>query len=206
MEFQDFWDKAFEKYSVDKEAYSQWLNDYVDIISNCKTEVLDLGCGEGSDSYYLSQKGLNVVACDFSKVALEKLKNNVKNSKTLLLDISKPLPFKNNSFDLVLADLSLHYFNEQTTKEIMKEIKRVLTPNGYLLARVNSINDINHGAGQGEKIENNFYYVKGYKKRFFNLEEVDKYFSIIGKVKARETEMSRYEKSKIIIEIKVKKT
>lgn len=35
----------------------------------------------------------------------------------------------------------------------MEEIKRILKPNGNLLARVNSISDLNYGAGQGQKIE-----------------------------------------------------
>ena len=87
----------------------------------------------------------------------------------------------------------------------MKEIKRILKDGGHLLARVNSVNDINHGAGQGKKIEENFYYVEGYNKRFFNLNDVNKYFSIIGKVKSKEAEMLRYEKPKKLIEIMVTK-
>ena len=67
---------------------------------------------------------------------------------------------------ILIADLSLHYFDENITKNIMREIKRILAPNGYLIARVNSVEDINHGAGQGKKLEENFYYVEGYNKRF----------------------------------------
>lgn len=43
----------------------------------------------------------------------------------------------------------------------MREIKRILTPNGYLIARVNSVDDINYGAGQGEKLEENFFFCRG---------------------------------------------
>lgn len=45
-----------------------------------------------------------------------------------------------------------------------------------LLARVNSIADINHGAGQGEKLEENFFFVEGYNKRFFDEETAQKVF------------------------------
>mgnify|MGYP005790025775 FL=1 len=44
----------------------------------------------------------------------------------------------------------------------MKEIKRILKPNGNLLARVNSISDLNYGAGQGQRLEENYYFVDGY--------------------------------------------
>ena len=205
MDFQEYWDKSFEIYSVNKEEYSQWLVKYINIIKNCKTSVLDLGCGVGCDSILLTENGFDVIACDFSKTALGRLNRDNKNIKTLLLDISKPLPFENNSFDVVVADLSLHYFDEQTTKNIMQEIKRILTQNGILIARVNSMQDFNHGAGQGEKLEENYYFVKGYKKRFFDRNEIEKYFSIVGNVDAQETEMLRNKNSKIVWEVVAKK-
>ena len=189
VKFQEFWNKSFETYSTDGKIYSSWLDKYVDAIDRCKTKALDLGCGVGYDSYYLTQKGLEVIACDFSEVALSRLKENVKDVETMLLDISEKLPFEDEAFDLVIADLSLHYFDTKTTEKIMAEIERILAPKGFLLARVNSIYDINHGAGEGEKIEDNFYFVKGYNKRFFSVEDAKKFFSIAGKTTIREEDM-----------------
>ncbi len=205
MKFKDFWDKAQATYSTNGEEYSSWLDKYTEKFLKCTTKVLDLGCGIGYDSDYLTKKGLEVIACDFSDVALRRLRERVPNVKTMQLDISEPLPFNNNSFDLIVADLSLHYFDENTTEKIMKEIKRVLTPSGCLLARVNSIYDVNHGAGDGEKIEDNYYFVGGYNKRFFTVEDAQRFFSIIGNVKAHEENMSKYNKPKMVIEIEVEK-
>lgn len=101
--------------------------------------------------------------------------------------------------------MSLHYFDEQTTKSIMQEIKRILTPNGHLIARVNSTADINHGAGQGKKIGENFYFVEGYNKRFFDVSDAKKFFSIIGKAEIKEADMLRYSKPKKVIEVNVEK-
>lgn len=58
-------------------------------------------------------------------------------------------------YSLIIAVLSLHYFNNETTIHIMKEIKRILKDGGVLLARVASVNDFNFGTGQGEKQDNN---------------------------------------------------
>lgn len=121
------------------------------------------------------------------------------------IDISQTLPFEDKTFDLIIADLSLHYFDEQTTKNIMQEIKRILRPNGNLIARVNSIADINHSAGQGEKLEENFYFVEGYNKRFFSIEDAQKFFSIISETKLREANMLRYAKPKKVIEVHVER-
>lgn len=203
MKFNDYWNKTHEKYKYNKITYDTWLDKYLDIINNCKSPALDLGCGLGNDTLYLVEKGFRVVACDYSSVALEKLKSEINNVDLMLVDISEELPFASNSFDLIIADLSLHYFDNSTTIKIMYEIKRILKSNGHLLARVNSIKDINYGALQGEKLEDNFYYVEGYNKRFFNLEDVNKYFSIIGDIKANEATMHRYSKPKKVIEIQV---
>ena len=205
MKFKDFWDNAQATYSTNGEEYSSWLDKYAEKILRCKTKALDLGCGIGYDSDYLTQKGLDVIACDFSEVALKRLKERVPSVNAILLDISEPLPFEDKSFDLIIADLSLHYFDEKTTEKIMEEIKRILSPGGCLLARVNSIYDVNHGAGNGEKIEDNYYFVGGYNKRFFTIEDAQRFFSIIGKVKATEENMSRYNKPKMVIEVEVVK-
>lgn len=205
MQFKDYWNKSHKTYSMGKITYDNWLNDYKNVLDNCKTEVLDLGCGVGNDTLYLTERGFKVIACDYSEVALNHLKEQIKDVKTMQIDISDPLPFKNNTFDLIIADLSLHYFDEKTTIEIMKEIKKILKPNGHLLARVNSIKDINHGAGQGKQLEKNYYFVEGYNKRFFSIEDAKKIFSYIGKPKIKEADMLRYTSPKKVIEIDAEK-
>lgn len=201
MQFKDYWNETHKKFSTDKTTYDNWLDDYQEVLDKCETPVLDLGCGTGNDTLYLTERGFKVIACDYSKFALDKIKQDIQGVETKQIDISQTLPFEDKTFDLIIADLSLHYFDEQTTKKIMQEIKRILRPSGNLLARVNSTADINHGAGQGKKLEENFYFVEGYNKRFFSIEDAKKFFSIIGNVKVRETDMLRYTKPKKVVEI-----
>lgn len=205
MDFKSKWNEIHSKNWNNNISIDNWLDGYGDVIDRCKTEVLDLGCGYGSDALYLTKKGYKVIACDYSEVALSLVERDVKGAKTLLVDISKKLPFDDDTFDLIIADLSLHYFSSETTFEIMGEIKRVLKGGGYLLARVNSVLDVNHGAGQGEKLEENYYFVSGYNRRFFNDEDTFKFFSVIGDVEYKYADMLRYEKPKKVIEVKVKK-
>ena len=207
MAFEEYWNKNYKQLlqTGKRPSYDNWLEKYLDLIKQTKSMILDLGCGMGNDTLYLTEKGFKVISCDYSKEALNSVKKLIPNASTKLVDISKKLPFKDNEFKIIIADLSLHYFDNETTIEIMEEIKRILKKGGYLFARVNSINDINHGAGQGKKLEENYYFVEGYNKRFFSLDDVNKYFSIIGKVEANEAEMIRYVKPKKLIEIKVEK-
>lgn len=191
-------------------VYDNWLEDYKDILNNNKNnEILDLGCGIGADTLYLTEKGFNVLSCDFSREALNNIKENISNSKTMYLNMLDRFPFEDEKYMLIIADLSLHYFDNEMTIHIMNEIKRILKKDGILLARVASINDFNFGAGMGEELEKNYYFEGSYTKRFFDLNDINKYFGIIGEVEVHETSMTRdeeeYSKPKMLYQVKVKK-
>ena len=191
-------------------VYDNWLDDYLDLLNQNKdSEILDLGCGIGADTLYLIEKGFDVLSCDFSIEALKSVEQNIPNSKTKYLDMLEKFPFNDNSYSIIIADLSLHYFDNETTIYIMKEIKRILKSNGILLARVASINDFNFGAGVGTELERNFYFEGDYTKRFFDEEDINNYFKIIGNVEFFETSMIRneeeYSKPKVLYQVKVMK-
>ena len=206
--FVEMWDNWSKKRSSIP-AYDLWLDEYKDILEqNKKNTILDLGCGIGADTLYLLERGYDVLSCDFSNEALKSIRDNIPNSKTLYLDMMKDFPIEDNSYSLIIADLSLHYFDNATTIHIMNEIKRILKQDGILLARVASVNDFNFGAGVGQELEKNYYFEGDYTKRFFDLEDVNKYFEIIGSVETEETQMTRneaeYSKPKMLYKIKVK--
>ncbi len=207
--FVEMWDN-WSKRRSGVPTYDLWLDGYKYILDgNKENEILDLGCGIGADTLYLIERGYNVLSCDFSNEALKSIQTNISNSKTLYLDMMKRFPIEENTYSLIIADLSLHYFDNETTIHIMSEIKRVLKNDGILLSRVASVNDFNFGAGIGEQLERNYYFEGDYTKRFFDLEDVTKYFSIIGSVEMEETSMIRteeeYSKPKMLYKVKVKK-
>ncbi len=179
--FIDMWDGWAKKRSG-VPVYDLWLEEYENILKdNQSTEILDLGCGNGADTLYLITKKYKVLSCDFSKEALKNIKENIPNSKTKHLNMQEKFPFKDNSFSVIIADLSLHYFDENTTFQIMREIKRILKTGGYLLARVVSVDNI-QGISVGEKLEPNFYFEGAYTKRFFDDKDIKKFFGEIGKL------------------------
>lgn len=207
--FVKMWDN-WSKRRSSVPVYDLWLDEYKEILeSNKDNEILDLGCGIGADTLYLIERGYNVLSCDFSNEALKSIQDNIPNSKTLYLDMMKKFSIKDNTYSLIIADLSLHYFDNETTIHIMREIKRILNNNGILLSRVASVNDFNFGAGVGEELERNYYFEGDYTKRFFDFEDINKYFGIIGSVEAEETQMTRnedeYLKPKILYKVKVDK-
>ncbi len=200
----DYWDKSHLQFFDGKVKYDNWLGNYLTIILNSKKKVMDLGCGTGNNSLYLLEKGKNVIACDFSSEALKIVEEKLKKVKTVNFDINNKFPFKNNSFDLIIADLCLHYFSEEDTKKILLEINRVLSKGGYLLLRVNSINDFN--SIQGIEIDKHYYIVDGIKKRFFNKDDLIFFFKDWKIIDMVEENMTRYSKDKIVWRMALKKT
>lgn len=207
--FVSMWD-GWSKRRSSIPVYDLWLDEYEDILKlNKDAEILDLGCGIGADTLYLIERGYKVLSCDFSKEALNSINKNIDNSKTLYLDMMKKFPIEDNTYYLIIADLSLHYFSSEITEHIMNEIKRILKNGGILLARVASVRDYNFGAGEGEELEKNFYFEGDYTKRFFDIDDVNRFFGIIGDISSKEVEMTRneeeYVKPKMLYQVMVRK-
>lgn len=199
MDTKKYWENEYKFRK--KDNYDDWLEKYDELIKNCKTKILDLGSGIGADTEFLINHGKKVVSADISKTALARLKESLPESEIIELDISKPLPFKDNSFDLIIANLSLHYFDFQTTINVMKEIRRILTNGGNLIARLNSKNDKNHGYGEGEKIEEDYYFKDNCAKRFFDTTSANDIFSRIGIATCDEVEKTRFGNPRKFIEV-----
>ena len=197
----EIWDKVYKKYGTKKPEYDDWLDKFMPVIElSGDIPVIDLGCGFGNDTLYLKERGFNVISCDYSIEALNRLDYFIENPEKRHFDMRNKFPFETDSAKIVIADLSLHYFSEKETEAIIAEISRLLENNGFLLGRVNSVNDINYGAGQGEKIEENFYNVNGDTKRFFDKNHIDFFFRNWDIRHIEERSMNRYEKKKIVWE------
>ncbi len=194
------WNAIHRDYERARIQYDDWLETFEDAIDDCRTPIIDLGCGSGNDTLYLIERGKRVIACDYAQNAVRNiLRNFPEVEKAVCLDMTEGLPFENDFTDLIICDLSLHYFTERRTLLILDEIKRVLRPNGMLLFRVNSVRDVNHGAGKGRAVEHHLYETDdGGYKRFFDAHDIEKFWGDWDQVYLQEETMHRYELDKIL--------
>lgn len=102
--------------------------------------ALDHGAGSGRHTVLLRSHGFQVTACDYSAKAIESIKAMLPTIDTNVIS-STSLPYKNESFDLIVSWGVLHYNSFLEANEIVKEIKRVLKPDGYFVGTVRSSND-----------------------------------------------------------------
>ena len=156
---------AMQKYANDPTQFAQ----EVVVVFPAMGKVLELGCGLGNDSVYFAQKGYSVVGSDFSDVAVKQ--NTAKYNDQIglrfqVVDMTQPFPFEDNTFDVVYARLSIHYFEDKVTKEVFGEIYRVLKPEGLICFVCKSTEDPLYG--QGEEIEKDMYLREGHVRHFFS--------------------------------------
>lgn len=143
-------------------------------------KVLDLGAGQGQDTRFFAEQGYQVVSTDISDSAIEL--NKAKIPPTLKdkivaekLDLTSDFSFSDESFDVVYAHLSLHYFDKDTTIKIFDEIERVLKPGGIFAFLTNSTSDPEYKGG--EEIEQDFFKIDEISKRYFSVETARKFVS-----------------------------
>ncbi len=131
--FGDEWTK-FD--SFDDAEITKIGNEYFDIVDsqilNKESVVLDLGCGSGRWSRYMSDKVKFIEAVDpsaavFSAVKLNQDRSNIRVTRAGVDNI----PFADNSFDIIVCLGVLHHLPK--TDEALKKAAKKLKTNGYFL-------------------------------------------------------------------------
>jgi SAM-dependent methyltransferase len=203
--YQCEWNDIYSTCGTENPKYDFWLEKYNHLLKESQgIPIVDLGAGYGNDTIYLQRQGFNTISCDYSEVALRRLKALTEATTTMCFNMVDGLPFHSNSFRVIIANLSLHYFAWNDTVRIIEEISRVLVNDGCLICRVNSIDDKENGAGKGTLIEENYYNVDGKLKRFFNEKQLKKLFRGWNTLHCFEQGINRFDKKKILWEVVVR--
>jgi SAM-dependent methyltransferase len=159
---------ACDEFNSGERPSDPWLDEHRDLLEPGSL-ALDLGCGTGEDSRDLLAMGLDVVALDRSLRGLRCARKRAPAARFVRADIRRGTPFDDWSFDVVVASLSIHYFDWATTCRIAAEIARILRPAGWFICRVNRVGDVNFEYGCGSEIEPEFFEVRsGHFKRYFS--------------------------------------
>ena len=100
--------------------------------------LLEIGCGPGSNIWYLSREGFSAYGIDGSETAIARAKERLEkehlHANLVVGDISK-LHYRENYFDAVLDVECLCCNSSVDTRGILSEIARVLKPKGLLFSR-----------------------------------------------------------------------
>ncbi|MBE9375533.1 methyltransferase domain-containing protein [Saccharopolyspora sp. HNM0983] len=97
--------------------------------------ILDAGCGAGTLSAALHDRGAVVTGIDASTGMLALARQRLSEDVPLhVVDLTDRLPFTAGAFDDVVASLVLHYLEDWGS--VLAEVRRVLRSGGRLIASV----------------------------------------------------------------------
>lgn len=119
-----------DKYSTNKQGFGNWIVSHYGITPG--ERVLELGCGTGSmwKDHLDLLSGAQLILTDFSAGMLSAAKQNLPRQDNItyqLVDI-QDIPFPEESFDLVIANMMLYHVPD--LHKGLCEVRRVLKKGG----------------------------------------------------------------------------
>jgi SAM-dependent methyltransferase len=146
--------------------------------SESKTNVLELGGGQGRDTFLFARNGIHITMLDYSQVAVDMVNTKAQVSglgdlvTAIRHDVREPLPFASGSFDATYSHmLYCMAITDEEVKRLAQEILRVLKPGGLNVFTVRHTGDPHFGTGiqRGEHM----YEVGGFIVNFFDRAKVE---------------------------------
>lgn len=116
-----------------------WKN----FLSNSK--ILDLGCGQGIDSLFLSKNGFSVTAVDSSDVAINQIKIKkdefkLDNLELICGDIND-FNIEKNKYQVIICRNVLNFLDKDKSLKILKNLQDNIQNGSYIIIEVFTKND-----------------------------------------------------------------
>jgi len=127
-------DTGYGGFNYNPKFWTEVVKDMIKFYKiNKKTSILDVGCAKGFALVDFKKKipQLKVRGIDISKYAIKNSHEAVK--KFLDVGCCSKLPYKDNSFDLVLAINTIHNLDKRQCSRAIKEINRVSKKNAFIM-------------------------------------------------------------------------
>lgn len=169
----------FNYYYKNNEYYfgekpSSCLIQYIEKYNIFPCKAIDLGAGEGRDSFYLAQKGFNVIAIEPCIEGIKKIQYGAKMRNLEIITINSDfLSVSNTLKDIgfISCFTSLDHMDEVYLHKTILQIKKMLNKSGHIFITAYTQKD--PGYNNNKNSSDCYKFVK----HFFEEDELLKYFN-----------------------------
>lgn len=115
--------------------------------------ILDFGCGWGRMTRFLPYwfKTENIIGVDVDSRLINSANELLPSFNHILIESMKPLPFKNESVDIIFANSVFSHLSQKSAMYTLKELSRVLSRNGVMVISVLEKNELDKFYDNNEK-------------------------------------------------------
>jgi SAM-dependent methyltransferase len=165
-----YWNEYYSKQVAPKQP-SKFAMDIMMYLEKDK-KMVELGCGNGRDSIFFSESGVDVIAIDQSDASIQILNNNNYNDKIEFIsdDFIRTNILKNEIFDYAYSRFTIHSILEEEEDILVKRVHDALKYKGLFFIEVRSIKDDIYGLGTN--IGRNIYVYNEHRRRFIVIDEL----------------------------------
>ncbi len=164
--------------------------DFFDRYVTPPARILDAGCGVGRYTIPLAMREYEVMGVDISSFAITEL-DNVRLRRNMQMGLAAAdvchLPFRDNTFDAVVAFGVLQHLLEEERRGVPLEFARVLVPGGTIVIEVLGREDMRIG---GREVEpTTFLRSTGSVYHYFDPDEIKDIFSGLDIIDIKENKV-----------------
>ena len=128
------WNRAASKYAEEQE-HSEYAESNKSVVRTRferlnGEKLLDLGCGYGFYTDYFRSIGAEAIGVDASEKMIEIARERYPLSEFSVMNITMPLPFENNQFDILFSNQV--FMDIEDIDFVFSECKRILKKDGLL--------------------------------------------------------------------------
>lgn len=142
--------------------------------------ILELGAGQGRDTFYFLDQGFDVHVLDYSQEGLDDIEAKAKDLgyedrlTCQLADLREDIDLEDNSFDACYSHmLYCMAFTKEELKNLTNEVKRVLKPAG--IQAYTSRNTTDSDYGKGDHLGDNIYVDSGFIIQYIDDDMIEDY-------------------------------
>lgn len=177
-----YWNTFYKKkFIIEPSSFAKFV--LKKFIKTKKLSLIDVGCGNGRDSFFFTKKKLNVLGVDNSKTAIISNNKNlkIKNLKFNLLSIESKKFHKIGKFDIIYSRFFLHTINKDQEVKFIKALKSLSILNKTLIMlEFRTTKD--KMMQKGKKISKNENFTDHYR-RYINAEKFNNKIKKMGHFK-----------------------